>query len=68
MKSTAIKFGSNTKPYLAGFGTAMVSSLGLVGYMTDQLLPYYITLGFVGTQLFSQVKFEKIVTFFCSPL
>lgn len=58
MKSTAIKFGSNTKPILSGFGTAMISSLALVGYMNDQTMPYYITLGFLGVQLYNQVQNE----------
>lgn len=60
MKSTAIKFGSKTKPYLAGFGTAMISSLALVGYMNDQMIPYYLTLGFVAVQLTNQILTLKI--------
>ncbi|OUC41141.1 putative 4-hydroxybenzoate polyprenyl transferase, partial [Trichinella nativa] len=44
LKSTALKFGDNTKPYLSLFGSSMITSLAITGLMTDQTWPYYVGL------------------------
>lgn len=42
VKSTALRFGENTKPWLTGFGTAAVAGLGLAGYLADQTWPFLL--------------------------
>lgn len=44
VKSTALRFGPDTKYWLTGFSAAMSAGLGLVGILSDQTLPYYLTL------------------------
>lgn len=41
IKSTALLFGANTKPILAGFGVATVGLLGTAGYVTGLSWPFY---------------------------
>jgi len=55
VKSTALKFGDQTKPWLTGFGTGMVSLLGLTGLLCDQTWPYYTALGLTASHLAHQV-------------
>lgn len=55
IKSTAIKFGDNTKYWLSGFATTMLTSLAYTGYNLELEIPYYIALGYVGTHLFHQI-------------
>ena len=64
IKSTALKFGDSTKLYLTGFSTVMISSLILSGYFAEQTVPYYASVGLVGSHLFYQV-IEFYVTFKC---
>lgn len=45
VKSTALRFGENTKYWLTGFSLAMSSGLSLVGVLSEQTLPYYVTIG-----------------------
>jgi len=56
MKSTAIKFGDNTKTWLTGFSTMMISSLALSGYMNGQTFPYYISIGLIAAHLAKQIN------------
>lgn len=56
IKSTALKFGDNTKLYLSGFSTVMMSSLILSGYLSEQTAAYYVAVGLVGSHIFHQVK------------
>lgn len=44
IKSTAIKFGENTKPWLCGFTVAMATGLGISGFQAEQTWPYYLGL------------------------
>ncbi|KAK6012495.1 hypothetical protein OSTOST_22357, partial [Ostertagia ostertagi] len=44
VKSTALRLGDNTKPWLCGFGTAAIAGLGLTGYIAEQTWPYYLAL------------------------
>ncbi|XP_012263188.2 4-hydroxybenzoate polyprenyltransferase, mitochondrial [Athalia rosae] len=55
IKSTALKFGSDTKLWLSCFGTTMISNLVASGFMVDQTWPYYITVGIVGSHLAKQI-------------
>uniref|UniRef100_A0A0N4ZNL9 4-hydroxybenzoate polyprenyltransferase, mitochondrial n=1 Tax=Parastrongyloides trichosuri TaxID=131310 RepID=A0A0N4ZNL9_PARTI len=44
VKSTALKFGDNTKVWLSGFSAITMSGLTLSGFMADQTWPYYLAL------------------------
>uniref|UniRef100_A0A0N4VTW0 4-hydroxybenzoate polyprenyl transferase n=1 Tax=Haemonchus placei TaxID=6290 RepID=A0A0N4VTW0_HAEPC len=55
VKSTALRFGDNTKPWLCGFGTAAIAGLGLTGYIVEQTWPYYIALAGTAAHLAWQV-------------
>ncbi|XP_046430162.1 4-hydroxybenzoate polyprenyltransferase, mitochondrial isoform X3 [Neodiprion fabricii] len=55
IKSTALKFGDNTKVWLSCFGTSMISSLLASGIMVDQTWPYYVAVGVVGSHLANQI-------------
>ncbi|XP_033218543.1 4-hydroxybenzoate polyprenyltransferase, mitochondrial isoform X2 [Belonocnema kinseyi] len=55
IKSTALKFGSNTKLYLSGFGASMIGGLVASGMAAEQTLPYYISVGLVGSHLVHQI-------------
>ncbi|TPX64835.1 hypothetical protein SpCBS45565_g05585 [Spizellomyces sp. 'palustris'] len=41
VKSTALRFGANAKPWLTGFAASTVGFLSLAGYMNSQGLPFY---------------------------
>nr|CDJ94315.1 UbiA prenyltransferase domain containing protein [Haemonchus contortus] len=55
VKSTALRFGDNTKPWLCGFGTAAIAGLGLTGYIVEQTWPYYVALAGTAAHLAWQV-------------
>ncbi|MBN3303658.1 COQ2 protein, partial [Amia calva] len=55
VKSTALRFQEQTKPWLAGFSVAMLSGLVLTGVNSDQTLPYYGALSVVAVHLAYQV-------------
>lgn len=55
IKSTALMFGDNTKIWLTGFGTTMISSLALTGVLCDQSWPYYVGVAFIGSHLARQI-------------
>lgn len=55
VKSTALKFGDQTKVWLTGFGTAMVSLLALSGKMCDQTWPYYTAVSLTAAHIAHQV-------------
>ncbi|XP_013411841.1 4-hydroxybenzoate polyprenyltransferase, mitochondrial-like isoform X1 [Lingula anatina] len=55
VKSTALKLGDSTKPWLTGFSSAMITCLTLTGYMCEQTWPYYIGVGAVATHLVHQI-------------
>ncbi|XP_066286513.1 4-hydroxybenzoate polyprenyltransferase, mitochondrial-like [Branchiostoma lanceolatum] len=62
VKSTALKFGDDTRAWLSGFSAAMVSGLLLSGLMCEQTWPYYAAVGLTGAHLYNQVataKFDK---------
>lgn len=54
-KSTAIRFGEYTKPWLAGFSATMMLNLLSVGILCNQTLPYYISLGVIGAYSSHQI-------------
>ncbi|KAH8311464.1 hypothetical protein KR044_006480, partial [Drosophila immigrans] len=56
VKSTALRFGENTKAWLSGFTAAMLTGLSAAGYACDQTLPYYAAVGVVGAHLVQQVS------------
>lgn len=55
MKSTALKFGSNTKKYLCLFSTSMVSNLVVCGLTSGQCWPYYTAVLVTGAHLAHQI-------------
>lgn len=55
IKSTAIKFGDDTKLWLSGFGTSMIGGLVLSGLNCSIAWPYYVSVAAVGYHLASQV-------------
>lgn len=55
IKSTAIRFGDNTKLWLSGFGVAMISNLVLSGYMNEQTWPYYAAVALISTHVATQL-------------
>lgn len=55
IKSTALRFGENTKAWLTAFSGAMISGLLTSGYVCDQTWPYYCTVGLVGAHLAQQI-------------
>lgn len=59
MKSTAIKFGEDTKFYLSGFGIVMITSLITTGVLTTQTWPYYTAVGVIATHISNQVKMMR---------
>ena len=56
VKSTALKFGNNTKYWLSGFTTTMLSSLMVSGIMCNQAVPFYISICAVGGHLAHQIS------------
>uniref|UniRef100_A0A3P8T1L9 4-hydroxybenzoate polyprenyltransferase, mitochondrial n=1 Tax=Amphiprion percula TaxID=161767 RepID=A0A3P8T1L9_AMPPE len=55
VKSTALKFQEQTKPWLSGFSVAMMSGLVVAGISANQTLPYYAVLTTVGIHLTHQI-------------
>uniref|UniRef100_A0A5F4W126 Coenzyme Q2, polyprenyltransferase n=1 Tax=Callithrix jacchus TaxID=9483 RepID=A0A5F4W126_CALJA len=55
LKSTALRFGENTKQWLSVFSVAMLGALSLVGVNSGQTAPYYTALGAVGAHLVHQI-------------
>ncbi|XP_072747745.1 4-hydroxybenzoate polyprenyltransferase, mitochondrial [Anoplolepis gracilipes] len=55
IKSTAIKFGDNTKFYLSGFGMIMIASLITSGVLTTQTWPYYTAVGLIAMHISNQI-------------
>ena len=60
VKSTALKFGDNTKYWLSGFTGTMLSSLIISGIICQQSLPFYISVCAVGSHLAHQIVTLKI--------
>lgn len=55
VKSTALRFGKDTKKWLTGFGCVMTSCLLTTGQVCDMTWPYYASLGIVGAHIAQQV-------------
>lgn len=55
VKSTALRFQEQTKPWLCGFSVAMLCGLIVTGVNCDQTLPYYGALAVVGAHLAYQI-------------
>jgi len=55
VKSTAIRFGDNTKLWLTGFSAAMMGNLALVGNVCDLTWPYYASLAVIGSHIGHQI-------------
>lgn len=55
VKSTALKFGKDTKKWLTGFGCLMTSSLLTTGLVCDLAWPYYATVLIATTHVAHQV-------------
>lgn len=55
LKSTAIKFGDRTKLWLSLFSGGMICSLMVAGVTTQQLWPFYTSVGIIGCHLTNQL-------------
>ncbi|XP_029915211.1 4-hydroxybenzoate polyprenyltransferase, mitochondrial [Myripristis murdjan] len=55
VKSTALRFQEQTKPWLSGFAVAMMSGLVTTGINAEQTLPYYVVLSAVAVHLARQI-------------
>ncbi|KAL4226454.1 Para-hydroxybenzoate--polyprenyltransferase [Mactra antiquata] len=55
VKSTALKFGDQTKPWLTGFSTGMIGCLLLTGHLSDQTWPYYAAVVTTAAHLAHQI-------------
>ncbi|XP_037821691.1 4-hydroxybenzoate polyprenyltransferase, mitochondrial [Lucilia sericata] len=55
VKSTALRFGDNTKLWLSGFTAAMLTGLTAAGLACDQTIPYYASVGLVAGHLIQQI-------------
>lgn len=60
MKSTAIRFGKNSKTWLTGFGGLMASSLIATGVACDLAWPFYLSTAVVMTHVGQQIHTLKI--------
>lgn len=56
VKSTALKFQEQTKQWLLGFSTVMLTGLTVVGLNSEQTLPYYVAVVAVGAHLAHQIS------------
>lgn len=55
IKSTAIKFGENTKLWLSLFSTGMITGLMTCGIMSEQMWPYFVSVVTVAGHLARQI-------------
>ncbi|XP_011152626.1 4-hydroxybenzoate polyprenyltransferase, mitochondrial isoform X2 [Harpegnathos saltator] len=55
IKSTAIKFGNDTKFYLSGFAVAMLASFVTSGILAAQTWPYYTAVGVLAAHISNQI-------------
>ena len=56
LKSTAIKFGDRTVPWLSAFSVGMISNLLILGVNTNQTWPYYASVLFTSGHLYRQLS------------
>ncbi|XP_041957359.1 4-hydroxybenzoate polyprenyltransferase, mitochondrial isoform X1 [Alosa sapidissima] len=56
IKSTALRFGEQTKPWLSGFSVAMLGGLILAGLNAQQTLPYYAAVSTTAIHLTHQIS------------
>ena len=56
VKSTALRFGEDTKKWLAGFSGVTTAGLALTGMMCDQTWPYYSAVTLVSLHLARQIS------------
>ncbi|XP_018412962.1 PREDICTED: 4-hydroxybenzoate polyprenyltransferase, mitochondrial [Nanorana parkeri] len=55
VKSTALRFNEQTKPWLSGFSAAMLAGLTLTGLNCEQTFPYYAAVALIGGHLAHQI-------------
>ncbi|XP_072254422.1 4-hydroxybenzoate polyprenyltransferase, mitochondrial isoform X2 [Pyxicephalus adspersus] len=55
VKSTALRFNEQTKPWLSGFSAAMLGGLTATGINCDQTFPYYVAVALIGGHLARQI-------------
>lgn len=63
VKSSALRLGNNTKPWLAGFTAVMMPALAAAGIACDQTWPYYAGVAAVTGHLLHQVSICKFIEF-----
>ncbi|XP_044285292.1 4-hydroxybenzoate polyprenyltransferase, mitochondrial [Varanus komodoensis] len=55
VKSTALRFSENTKPWLSGFSALMLLGLTVTGINCDQTFPYYAAVTSAGIHMAQQI-------------
>lgn len=61
VRSTALRFGKNIKPWLATFSASTVGFLALAGYINEQGLPFYlVSVGAAAAHFVWQLKTLKV--------
>ncbi|ESO82324.1 hypothetical protein LOTGIDRAFT_170102 [Lottia gigantea] len=55
VKSTALKLGDQTKPWLVGFSTITIAGITTSGYLCHQTWPFYLGVGAMATHLAHQI-------------
>uniref|UniRef100_A0A2C9KGD6 4-hydroxybenzoate polyprenyltransferase, mitochondrial n=1 Tax=Biomphalaria glabrata TaxID=6526 RepID=A0A2C9KGD6_BIOGL len=55
VKSTAIRLGEQTKPWMVAFTTGMTAGLTATGFMCDMTWPYYTAVGITALRLAQQL-------------
>ena len=56
VKSTALKFGDDTKKWLTGFAGGMAGLLTMAGHLSDQTWPYYLGVAATAAHIGYQVQ------------
>jgi 4-hydroxybenzoate polyprenyltransferase len=60
VKSTALRLGEQTKPWLTAFATGMITNLGIAGYVTEQTWPFFFALAATSCHLGWQISTLQI--------
>jgi 4-hydroxybenzoate polyprenyltransferase len=63
VKSTALRFGKDTKKWLTGFSGMMMSSLVTTGLVCDLAWPYYASLSVIAAHIGHQVEHSSCLSF-----
>uniref|UniRef100_A0A914XV17 4-hydroxybenzoate polyprenyltransferase, mitochondrial n=1 Tax=Panagrolaimus superbus TaxID=310955 RepID=A0A914XV17_9BILA len=60
VKSTALRFGDETKPWLTVFSAGMITNLTIAGIITDQTWPFFLAVAATSCHLGWQISTLQI--------